>query len=128
MQAMNGHANGVSTETRNTINGGHAAIELDTPVIEQDGLSAKELFDSSTNGGLTYNDYILLPGYIDFSSSDVSLETQITRNIRIKTPFMSSPMDTVTEDNMAIAMAVIKYYFIYSFAEYFNSSCLVVLV
>ena len=71
-----------------------------------DGLSADDLMDSSVNGGLTYNDFLILPGYIDFLASEVSLESRVTRNIVLKTPFMSSPMDTVTETDMAINMAV----------------------
>lgn len=71
-----------------------------------DGLSAEEIMNSYVNGGLTYNDFLILPGYIDFPASEVSLESRITRNIVLKTPFMSSPMDTVTETDMAINMAV----------------------
>lgn len=71
-----------------------------------DGLSVQELMDSQTNGGLTYNDVLLLPGKIDFAAQEVVTETRITRNVVLKTPFMSSPMDTVTEKEMAIAMAV----------------------
>ncbi|MBW0467250.1 hypothetical protein O181_006965 [Austropuccinia psidii MF-1] len=72
-----------------------------------DGLSLQELMDSTKFGGLTYNDFLLLPGYIDFPASEVSLESQITRNITLKTPFISSPMDTVTETEMAITMALL---------------------
>lgn len=64
-----------------------------------DGLSVKELYQ--TNDGLTYNDFIILPGYIDFPSDKVSLTSKFTKNITIKTPFVSSPMDTVTESTMA---------------------------
>jgi IMP dehydrogenase len=72
--------------------------------MSRDGRSAEELF--SLPQGLAYNDFIILPGYIDFSPDDVNLESQLTRNIRLKRPLVSSPMDTVTESKMAIALAL----------------------
>ncbi|EGO27083.1 hypothetical protein SERLADRAFT_346774 [Serpula lacrymans var. lacrymans S7.9] len=72
-----------------------------------DGLSVQELMDSTVHGGLTYNDFLMLPGKIDFPASDVITESRVTRNVVLKTPFMSSPMDTVTETEMAISLALL---------------------
>ncbi|KAI8906607.1 IMP dehydrogenase/GMP reductase [Powellomyces hirtus] len=72
----------------------------------RDGLSAEELMDPKVSGGLTYNDLLILPGYVDFPASVCSLESRITKRFTLKTPFLSSPMDTVTETQMAIGMAL----------------------
>ncbi|KAG8824271.1 inosine-5'-monophosphate dehydrogenase, partial [Serendipita sp. 399] len=74
---------------------------------QRDGLSAAQLMSSIKHGGLTYNDFLVLPGHIDFPASDVTTESRITRKVTLKTPFMSSPMDTVTEKEMAINMALL---------------------
>ena len=71
----------------------------------KDGFPADDLFCS--DHGLTYNDFIILPGYIDFAPDDVELEANLTRNIVLKRPITSSPMDTVTEYRMAIGMALL---------------------
>jgi IMP dehydrogenase len=71
----------------------------------RDGYSAGELFDAGR--GLAFNDFIILPGYIDFAADEVLLETSLTRNIKIKKPLVSSPMDTVTESKMAICLALL---------------------
>ena len=74
-------------------------------MAKRDGFSGEDLF--STDQGLAYNDLIILPGYVDFSPDDVDLESSLTRNLRIKRPIVSSPMDTVTEHRMAIGLALL---------------------
>lgn len=70
-----------------------------------DGVSAEQLFQQGE--GLTYNDFILLPGHISFSVDDVDLTSRVSRNLSLKVPIVSSPMDTVTESDMAINMALL---------------------
>jgi len=112
----------VSTNGVNTNVGQHAGVVMSpskkckispdsvvmiTPQpVEQpikDGLSGDDLFGST---GYTYSDYIILPGMIDFGAADVNLRTLATKQIALNAPFISSPMDTVTEAQMAIHMAL----------------------
>ncbi|HIG05428.1 MAG TPA: IMP dehydrogenase [Planctomycetes bacterium] len=68
-------------------------------------MNARELFQSHSS--LTYDDIIILPGYIDFGAQDVQLQTKITREIELAAPLCSSPMDTVTETEMAVNLALL---------------------
>ena len=54
---------------------------------------------------LTFDDVLLVPGYSNVIPANVSLKTQITRNIELSMPLLSAAMDTVTEASLAIAMA-----------------------
>jgi IMP dehydrogenase/GMP reductase len=53
----------------------------------------------------TFRDLILLPGLSEVEPSEVTLRTYFTKDIQLSLPFVSSPMDTVTEESLAIALA-----------------------
>ena len=55
--------------------------------------------------GITFDDVLLEPGYSEVVPKDVDIRTMLTRNIRLNIPIVSSPMDTVTESELAIALA-----------------------
>ena len=54
---------------------------------------------------LTFDDVLLLPGYSECVSTDVSLKTRLTKSIDLNIPLVSASMDTVTEYALAIALA-----------------------
>lgn len=55
--------------------------------------------------GITFDDVLLEPAYSDVVPRDVDIRTQLTRAIRLNIPILSSPMDTVTQSELAIALA-----------------------
>lgn len=55
--------------------------------------------------GVTFDDVLVEPRYSESLPSDVSVSSRVTKKITLKTPFISSPMDTVTEHKMAMAMS-----------------------
>lgn len=66
-------------------------------------VEASKIFDGMWS--LSYDDLILMPGYVDFSREEVELSTKLTKNIVLSLPFVSSPMDTVTGWEMASKVA-----------------------
>src|SRR5262245_55437243 len=55
--------------------------------------------------GITFDDVLLEPAYSEVVPKDVDVRTLLTRNILLNVPLLSSPMDTVTESDLAIALA-----------------------
>src|SRR5712692_3867265 len=55
--------------------------------------------------GITFDDVLLEPGYSEIVPREADVRTQLTRHIRLNIPIVSSPMDTVTESELAIALA-----------------------
>ena len=63
--------------------------------------SSKLLFEA-----LTYDDVLLLPGYSEVLPRETNISTHLTKNIKLNVPLLSAAMDTVSEANLAIAMAL----------------------
>ncbi len=55
--------------------------------------------------GLTFDDVLLVPAYSEVLPRDVNIQTMLTKNIKLNVPMLSAAMDTVTEANLAIALA-----------------------
>ncbi|RAI98427.1 IMP dehydrogenase [Chitinophaga skermanii] len=55
--------------------------------------------------GLTFDDVLIVPAYSEVLPREVNLSTQLTKNIRLNIPMVSAAMDTVTEADLAIALA-----------------------
>ncbi|HQE13016.1 MAG TPA: IMP dehydrogenase, partial [Flavipsychrobacter sp.] len=55
--------------------------------------------------GLTFDDVLLLPAYSEVLPREVNISTQLTKDIKLNIPMMSAAMDTVTEANLAMALA-----------------------
>ena len=64
-------------------------------------------FKNSMIEGLTFDDVLIIPKYSDiFSRKTINVRTRFSRRIELNAPIVSANMDTVTESEMAIAMAL----------------------
>ena len=67
-------------------------------------MSFRDKFKNADHA-LTFNDVILLPGWTTVEPSEAEVESKASRRVKLNVPFISSPMDTVTESAMAIALS-----------------------
>lgn len=76
--------------------------------INRQGLSLEDLFKNRAGESLSYEDFIILPGFTeDFSPAEVNLKTKLTKKITLNLPLVSSPMDTVTGELLARWLALL---------------------
>ena len=61
--------------------------------------------DKFAKEGLTFDDVLLIPAESDVLPSDVDVSVRLAKGITLNTPILTAAMDTVTESNMAIAIA-----------------------
>ena len=66
------------------------ALQLLKEYESKDGISVRDLLDEAKTGGLTYNDFLLLPGYIGFPAATVDLTSKLTKTMA---PIGRSPWD-----------------------------------
>lgn len=64
-----------------------------------------EYQEKFTKEGLTFDDVLLIPAESHVLPSEVDFSTQLTRTIKLNAPILTAAMDTVTESDMAIAIA-----------------------
>jgi len=64
-----------------------------------------DIKDKFKGEGITYDDVLLIPNYSEIMPRDVNLKTKLTNKIELNLPLLSAAMDTVTEADMAIAIA-----------------------
>lgn len=69
-------------------------------------MKREDFFARFAGQSMTYDDLIFQPHFVDFGMEDIELQSQLTRGLKLNIPVVSSPMDTVTEAELAIAIAL----------------------
>mmetsp|Transcript_65630 Transcript_65630/g.152486 ORF Transcript_65630/g.152486 Transcript_65630/m.152486 type:complete len:526 (+) Transcript_65630:70-1647(+) len=71
-----------------------------------DGWPAENVFEGAKSG-YAYDDIILMPGHISFDMSAMETSGRLTRKIKLNLPLASSPVDSVTESELAVGLALV---------------------
>ena len=74
-------------------------------ILKNTNIMASFIADKIVMDGLTFDDVLLIPAYSEVLPKTVELKTRFSRNIALNVPFVTAAMDTVTESQMAIAIA-----------------------
>src|SRR4051812_33925174 len=80
-------------------------IDADSSGMGADSRQIKYMNIEEIKEGLTFDDILLVPAYSEILPSETNVSTRFSRNISVNIPLCSSAMDTVTEANLAIALA-----------------------
>lgn len=70
------------------------------------GWAAEKAFDGCQSG-YAYDDVVFLPGHVSFEASEVDVQAKLTRNISVQLPLVGGALDSLTEAEMATALAVV---------------------
>jgi len=98
-----------SKENNEKNENGKRWLEIDDETLNSgaEGFTASQIFVKNPGCvAYTYDDLIVMPGHINFGLQDIDVSNHLTKNIKLQAPLVSSPMDTVTEHDMAIVMAL----------------------
>ena len=79
----------MGSNQNNMFDAAHLICGEDRSYVPEDGISGNRLF--SGGHGLTFGDFIILPGYVDFLPKEVDLTSPLTKTIALKAPLVSSP-------------------------------------
>jgi len=102
----------IDTSVTKSNDEGDYSKEESTDYFGLDGYTSNELFSRRRScNAFTYDDIIVMPGHISTAkAAEVSLESNITKKIRIKVPFLSSPMDTGKRPNTILNSNLFGYF------------------